>query len=75
MQIKGAIALASGANRGLQRAFAQVLLQAGAEKVYAGARDPSRVTDPGVMSSCTGHHSPKSSHGSGSAMQRCIAAD
>ncbi|MFK4446080.1 NAD(P)-dependent dehydrogenase (short-subunit alcohol dehydrogenase family) [Caballeronia udeis] len=49
MQIKGATALVSGANRGLGRAFAQALLQAGAAKVYAGARDPSRVTDPGVI--------------------------
>jgi NAD(P)-dependent dehydrogenase (short-subunit alcohol dehydrogenase family) len=49
MQIKGVTALVSGANRGLGRAFTQVLLQAGAVKVYAGARDPSKITDPGVV--------------------------
>jgi NAD(P)-dependent dehydrogenase (short-subunit alcohol dehydrogenase family) len=48
MDIEGKAALVTGANRGLGQAFATALLQAGASKVYAGARDPSTVTQPGV---------------------------
>jgi NAD(P)-dependent dehydrogenase (short-subunit alcohol dehydrogenase family) len=44
MKIQGSIALVTGANRGLGFAFAQALLEAGAAKVYAAARDPSKVT-------------------------------
>jgi NAD(P)-dependent dehydrogenase (short-subunit alcohol dehydrogenase family) len=40
MQIKGCVALVTGASRGLGRAFAAGLVQAGAAKVYAGLRDP-----------------------------------
>jgi NAD(P)-dependent dehydrogenase (short-subunit alcohol dehydrogenase family) len=47
MKIHGAVALVSGANRGLGRALAAALLARGA-KVYAGARDPSRVELPGA---------------------------
>src|ERR1700733_15072840 len=46
MNIKGKTALVTGANRGLGSAFAQALLNAGAAKVYAGARDPRMVKDP-----------------------------
>jgi NAD(P)-dependent dehydrogenase (short-subunit alcohol dehydrogenase family) len=42
MQIRDSVALVTGANRGLGRAFAEALLAAGA-KVYAGARDPAKV--------------------------------
>jgi NAD(P)-dependent dehydrogenase (short-subunit alcohol dehydrogenase family) len=49
MKIQGSIALVTGANRGLGLAFAKALLAAGAAKVYAGARDPSTVTLPGVV--------------------------
>lgn len=49
MNIKGTVALVTGANRGLGLAYAQALLAAGASKVYAGARDPSKVTTPGVI--------------------------
>ncbi|MHA6205929.1 SDR family oxidoreductase [Dyella soli] len=49
MKIQGSIALVTGANRGLGLAFAKALLDAGASKVYAGARDPSTVTLPGVI--------------------------
>src|ERR1700733_6514744 len=46
MNIKGKTALVTGANRGLGSAFAQALLNAGAAKVYAGARDPRMMKDP-----------------------------
>jgi NAD(P)-dependent dehydrogenase (short-subunit alcohol dehydrogenase family) len=46
MQIKGAVALVTGANRGIGKAFAQALLDHGAAKVYAGARDVTTITDP-----------------------------
>jgi NAD(P)-dependent dehydrogenase (short-subunit alcohol dehydrogenase family) len=49
MQVQGAVALVTGANRGLGRAFARALLEAGAAKVYAGARDPGTVTDSDVV--------------------------
>ena len=45
MDVAGKKALVTGANRGLGRAFAEALLEAGASKVYAGARDPSTVSD------------------------------
>jgi NAD(P)-dependent dehydrogenase (short-subunit alcohol dehydrogenase family) len=46
MQVKGAVALVTGANRGLGAAFAQALLDHGAAKVYAAARDVSTIKDP-----------------------------
>jgi NAD(P)-dependent dehydrogenase (short-subunit alcohol dehydrogenase family) len=49
MQVQGAVALVTGANRGLGKAFARALVEAGATKVYAGARDVSTVTDPDVI--------------------------
>src|ERR1700712_70704 len=48
MEIKGSVALVTGANRGLGRAFALALLEAGASKVYAAARDITTVTDAGL---------------------------
>ena len=50
-QIEGITALVTGANRGLGKAFTQALLDRGAAKVYAGARDPStvEVTDARVV--------------------------
>lgn len=48
MKINGATAIVTGANRGLGRAFAQHLLERGAEKVYAAARRPETVDLPGV---------------------------
>ncbi|MCK2220573.1 SDR family NAD(P)-dependent oxidoreductase [Actinomadura sp. ATCC 31491] len=49
MEIKGAVALATGGNRGIGRAFARALLGHGAAKVYAGVRDPASVPDADVV--------------------------
>lgn len=49
MKARGAVALVTGANRGLGRAYAQALIAAGAAKVYAAARDPSSIDLPGVV--------------------------
>jgi NAD(P)-dependent dehydrogenase (short-subunit alcohol dehydrogenase family) len=43
MDIKNCVALVTGANRGLGKAYTDVLLAAGAAKVYAGARDPASI--------------------------------
>jgi len=48
MQIEGAVALVTGANRGLGKAFARALVERGARTVYAAARSPEHVTDPDV---------------------------
>jgi len=40
MKIKGSVALVTGANGGIGRAFVQELLKRGAAKVYLAARDP-----------------------------------
>ncbi|MFI1768332.1 SDR family oxidoreductase [Streptomyces sp. NPDC020800] len=45
MEIKGSIALVTGANRGIGRAFARALIDRGAAKVYAAVRDPETVSD------------------------------
>ena len=51
MQIAGATALVTGANRGIGRRFVEQLLAGGAEKVYAAARRPELVdvSDPRVV--------------------------
>ena len=49
MNIDGSVALVTGANRGLGRAFAHELMARGAAKVYGAARDPAAVTEPGVV--------------------------
>jgi NAD(P)-dependent dehydrogenase (short-subunit alcohol dehydrogenase family) len=43
MEIKGSVALVTGANRGLGKALVSALLEAGAVKVYAAARDVAQV--------------------------------
>jgi NAD(P)-dependent dehydrogenase (short-subunit alcohol dehydrogenase family) len=49
MKVAGSIALVTGANRGLGLAFAKALMEMGASKVYAAARDPGAVTLKGVV--------------------------
>ncbi len=41
MEIKGCVGLVTGGNRGIGVAFVRVLLESGAQKVYAGSRDPA----------------------------------
>lgn len=45
MKIAGSIALVTGANRGIGRAFVGALTARGAAKIYATARDPLTVAD------------------------------
>jgi NAD(P)-dependent dehydrogenase (short-subunit alcohol dehydrogenase family) len=49
MQIKGCVALVTGASRGLGRAFCAGLAQAGAAKVYAAVRDPATASMAGTQ--------------------------
>jgi NAD(P)-dependent dehydrogenase (short-subunit alcohol dehydrogenase family) len=49
VEISGSVALVTGANRGLGAAFCRALLEAGASKVYGGARVISAVDVPGVI--------------------------
>ena len=48
MKIADAVVVITGANRGIGLAFAKAFLARGVRKVYAGARDPSRVSMKGV---------------------------
>jgi NAD(P)-dependent dehydrogenase (short-subunit alcohol dehydrogenase family) len=49
VQLRGAVVLVTGANRGIGREFAQAALARGASKVYAAARNPSLVDLHGVQ--------------------------
>ncbi|MEY2170314.1 MULTISPECIES: SDR family oxidoreductase [unclassified Rhodanobacter] len=49
MKVENAVALVTGANRGIGLAFARELLARGARKVYAGARDTATITQAGVQ--------------------------
>ncbi len=48
MKIEGSVALITGANRGLGKAFVERLLALGARKVYAAARNPASIRTSGV---------------------------
>ena len=48
MKIQGAVALVTGANRGLGAAIAEALLESGA-KVYGGARETLNITNPDLI--------------------------
>ena len=52
MKIEESVAVVTGANRGLGRAFVEQLLARGAKRIYAGARDPSKLRN--VASSSAG---------------------
>src|SRR2546430_10680309 len=49
VKIEGSVVLVTGANRGLGRAFALEVRERGARTVYAAARDPGKVSDPGLV--------------------------
>ncbi len=48
MQIKDAVALVTGAGRGLGQVYARELVHRGAAKIYGAARRAESVTEPGV---------------------------
>ena len=66
MDVAGSVAIVTGANRGLGAAFCRGLLERGATKVYAGARDVNSVSMDGVIpvqldraaQECTGKNAP-----------------
>ena len=45
MKIEGTVALVTGSSRGIGRNFVKALIAKGAKKIYASARDPSKVAD------------------------------
>lgn len=49
MKLQDTVALVTGSNRGLGLAYVKQLQAAGVKKIYAAARDPARVTVPGVQ--------------------------
>jgi len=49
MEIKDAVALVTGANRGFGAALVRALLGAGARKVYAAARNPTKIDILGAI--------------------------
>ena len=49
MKVEGSVILVTGANRGLGLQFAKDALSRGAKKIYAAARDPSKITLDGVI--------------------------
>ncbi|MFD6155326.1 SDR family oxidoreductase [Nocardia sp. NPDC060256] len=49
MELENSIALVTGANRGIGRRFVTELQSRGALKIYAAARNPAEVDQPGVI--------------------------
>lgn len=49
MEIKGKVALVTGANRGLGAALTQALIDAGCAKVYAAARDVAKLPESSAI--------------------------
>ncbi len=49
MKIQGSVALVTGADRGLGRAYARELVSRGAAKVYGAARNPDAVSATGLL--------------------------
>ncbi len=49
MKIEGSVVLVTGANRGLGAEYVRQLLDLGASRVYAAARNPSSITAKGVV--------------------------
>lgn len=49
IEIKGATALITGANRGIGAALVDALIAAGAAKIYAGMRTPAPSRDPRIV--------------------------
>ncbi len=49
MKIQNSVVFITGANRGLGPAFAEEAVKRGARKVYAGVRNPTDISPPGVV--------------------------
>ncbi|MGF1610207.1 MAG: SDR family oxidoreductase [Kiloniellales bacterium] len=45
MKVRGSVAVVTGANRGIGKAFVEALAAAGADRLYAGARDPESLSE------------------------------
>lgn len=52
VQVQNSVALVTGANRGIGRAYVEALVKAGARKVYAAARKIESVDD--LVAACPG---------------------
>jgi NAD(P)-dependent dehydrogenase (short-subunit alcohol dehydrogenase family) len=53
MQLRGCVALVTGANRGIGEQYVKALLTSGAKKIYAGTRDLENLRDLGAASDGT----------------------
>lgn len=60
MKISQSVVFVTGANRGLGLAFARALVARGASKVYAGMRDTSGFSEPGITPIALDLHDPSS---------------